>query len=100
MSERYNIAMVRAKLCLTGLCAAAHNNVLLIVRRLTRKLEASVAKVHVTVRSVEVANAKMQGRAPSHDARTPPPPVVVRPASPSRTAIAEAGQRALQAFNR
>lgn len=99
MFESYNIAIVRAKLRLTRIRAAVHNPVLSVVRRLTKALETSVAKVHVTVKSVEIANAKMQGRAPSVDTR-PQPPVTVRPASPSRTALAEAGQRALQSFNR
>ena len=99
MSERYNIAMVWAELHLTRVCAAVHNSRLSVVRRLTKALETSVAKVHVTVKSVEIANAKLQGRAPAAETRTPPA-ITVRPASPSRTALAEAGQRALQSFNR
>ena len=99
MFESYNIGMVRAKLRLVRMCVAVHNPVLSAVRRLTKALETPMTKVHVTVKSVEIANAKLQGRVPTVETRTPPP-MTVRPASPTRAALAEAGQRALQSFNR
>lgn len=59
-----------------------------------------MAKVYVTVKAVEAANAKMQvSRAHSND-RQSLGFHVAKPASPSRTAIAQAGQRALQSFKR
>lgn len=62
-----------------------------------------MAKVHVTVKSVQAANAKLLGRAhvtaPERTTVSSGGFYVVRPASPpSREAIARAGRRALQAF--
>lgn len=60
-----------------------------------------MARVHVTVKSVQAANAKMLGRAhlPATERTAPSSGFhIVRPASPSRKAIEQAGQRALQSF--
>lgn len=58
-----------------------------------------MAKVQITVKSVESANAKMLGRS-SHGVHAERPTSLSvhfhRPAPPSRAAIAEAGQKALQ----
>lgn len=58
-----------------------------------------MAKVYVTVKSVEAVNAKMQACAHS-DVRAPVSFHVLKPAPPSRADFAEAGRRALQSFKR
>ena len=68
-----------------------------------RMKEKSVAtKVHVTVKSVEVANARMQlSRAPAHDRpQLSGGNMAVNSAPPSSNVIAQAGQRALQQFKK
>lgn len=61
-----------------------------------------MTKVHVTVKSVEVANARMQlSRVHVHDRpQLSGGNVGVKPAPPSSIAIAQAGQRALQLFKK
>lgn len=61
-----------------------------------------MAKVQITVKAVQAANAKMLNRAHGvmPDRQLPLSVHVQRPASPSRAAIAQAGQKALQSFKR
>ena len=58
-------------------------------------------KVHVTVKAVEAANARLMqsSRAPV-ERSAPLAGVVVKSNPPSRDAIAQAGQRALQSFTK
>lgn len=55
-------------------------------------------KVVVTLKSVEAANAKLQLARTAAGDRLAPPNIKTPPPSPS--AIAQAGQRALQSFKR
>ena len=59
-----------------------------------------MARVYVTVKSVEAANAKMQASRAHNEVRAPVGFHVVKPAPPSRADFAEAGRRALQSFKR
>lgn len=79
-----------------GLWSALH-----LAARAAREEERLLTKNHVTVKAVEAANAKMQvSRVHGYERPQPIGLHVVKPASPSRAAIAEAGQRALQSFKK
>lgn len=80
-----------------GLCRSA---TMRIAPRLERE-NIMTTKVHVTVKAVEAANARMmQPSRAAGDRAAPSSGIYVRSTPPSRDAIAQAGQRALQSFKK
>jgi hypothetical protein len=64
--------------------------------RARTSLETPLSKVPVTVKSIETANRMLQERGAPHSSKMSTW-VAVKPATPTPTAIAKAGERALQA---